>query len=78
MTEILDIKRLNDLNTYLICISVGSPGVSKNALTVGASSYPDHSVLVSFSSIGYDYDDHMIKPNIVTPGTKLMSTGEAR
>jgi hypothetical protein len=56
--------------------SVGSPGVSKNALTVGASSYPDHEVLVYFSSIGYDYDNHMIKPNVVTPGTSLMSTGE--
>lgn len=58
-----------------ISCRVGSPGASKNALTVGASSFPDHEVLVYFSSIGYDYDNHMFKPNVVTPGTKLMSTG---
>jgi subtilisin family serine protease len=54
--------------------SVHSPGVSKNALTVGASDF-DHSQLVSFSSIGYNYDQHMFKPNIITPGTNLMSAG---
>lgn len=54
--------------------SVHSPGVSKNALTVGATDY-DHTQLVSFSSIGYNYDQHMFKPNIVTPGTNLMSAG---
>jgi hypothetical protein len=77
MREILDTKRrFMRVRTSLIFVSVGSPGVSKNALTVGASSYPDHEVLVYFSSIGYDYDNHMIKPNVVTPGTKLMSTGD--
>lgn len=54
--------------------SVHSPGVSKNALTVGASDY-DHTQLIYFSSIGYNYDQHMFKPNIVTPGTNLMSAG---
>eukprot|EP00602_Paraphysomonas_sp_CaronLab_P006942 CAMPEP_0185025224 /NCGR_PEP_ID=MMETSP1103-20130426/8265_1 /TAXON_ID=36769 /ORGANISM="Paraphysomonas bandaiensis, Strain Caron Lab Isolate" /LENGTH=1079 /DNA_ID=CAMNT_0027558375 /DNA_START=206 /DNA_END=3445 /DNA_ORIENTATION=- len=56
--------------------SVHSPGVSKNALTVGASAAaPNHDMVVYFSSIGYNYDQHMIKPNIVTPGTSLMSAG---
>jgi hypothetical protein len=79
MMVILDIKRGNlhvSEVSNLIFVSVGSPGVSKNALTVGASSSPDHEVLVYFSSIGYNYDNHMIKPNVVTPGTKLMSAGE--
>lgn len=53
--------------------SVGSPGVSKNALTVGATA-ENHDELVYFSSIGSDYDG-MIKPNIVAPGTKLYSAG---
>ena len=54
--------------------SVSSPGVSKNALTIGASAF-DHTELIYFSSIGYNYDQHMFKPNIVTPGTTLMSAG---
>lgn len=41
---------------------------------VGATDY-DHTQLVVFSSIGYNYDQHMFKPNIVTPGTNLMSAG---
>ena len=56
--------------------SVHSPGVSKNALTVGASAAaPHHDTLVYFSSLGYDYDQHMIKPNVVAPGTQLTSAG---
>jgi hypothetical protein len=62
--------------SHCLSLSVGSPGVSKNALTVGASAY-DHEVLVYFSSIGYDYDNHLIKPNVVTPGQNLLSTGES-
>ena len=54
--------------------SVHSPGVSKNALTVGAGAV-DHDYLTSFSSMGYNYDNRMIKPNIITPGTNLMSAG---
>jgi hypothetical protein len=53
--------------------SVGSPGVSKSALTVGATSV-DHNYLVYFSSIGENYDG-AIKPNIVAPGRNLMSAG---
>ena len=53
--------------------SVTSPAVSKNALTVGASAV-DHNDLVGFSSLGSAYDT-AIKPNIVTPGTQLMSAG---
>ena len=56
--------------------SIHSPGVSKNALTVGASAAaPHHDSLIYFSGIGYDYDQHMIKPNVVAPGTSLTSAG---
>jgi len=62
--------------TILYYRSVHSPGVSKNALTVGASAAaPDHDKLIYFSSIGYNYDQLMIKPNIVAPGTSLQSAG---
>ncbi len=76
MMAVLDIKRKICLMflPQFVSRSVGSPGVSKNALTVGASA-SNHEILVDFSSIGYDYDDHMFKPNIVTPGSNLMSTG---
>jgi hypothetical protein len=53
--------------------SVGSPGVCKNALTVGAAS-TNHNNVVSFSSLGYNYDT-AIKPDIVAPGRYLMSAG---
>lgn len=56
--------------------SVHSPGVSKNALTVGASAAaPHHDKVIYFSGIGYNYDQHMIKPNIIAPGTLLTSAG---
>lgn len=54
--------------------SVHSPGVSKNALTVGASAV-NHNYLAEFSSVGFNYDQHMIKPNIVTPGQSVTSAG---
>jgi hypothetical protein len=54
--------------------SVGSPGVSKNALTIGATAAGDHDELVYFSSIGSTYDGS-IKPDIVAPGQSLMSAG---
>lgn len=53
--------------------SVGSPGVSKNALTVGATA-SNHDELVYFSSVGPTYDGS-IKPDIVAPGQNLMSAG---
>jgi hypothetical protein len=54
--------------------SVHSPGISKNALTVGASAV-NHQYIAEFSGLGYDYDQHMIKPNIITPGQSVTSTG---
>jgi subtilisin family serine protease len=53
--------------------SVTSPAVSKNAITVGASSV-DHNNIVYFSSLGSAYDS-AFKPNLVTPGRNLMSAG---
>jgi hypothetical protein len=53
--------------------SVGSPGVSKNALTIGATA-ADHDEVVYFSSVGPVYDGS-IKPDIVAPGQHLMSAG---
>ena len=53
--------------------SVTAPAVSKNAITVGASS-EDHNNLVYFSSLGSAYDS-AFKPNLVTPGRNLMSAG---
>lgn len=53
--------------------SVGSPGVSKNALTIGAAAQ-NHSELVYFSSVGPTFDG-AIKPDVVTPGHNLMSAG---
>jgi hypothetical protein len=53
--------------------SVGSPGVSKNALTVGASA-EDHNDIVYFSGIGKAFDG-IIKPDVIGPGTNLMSAG---
>ena len=53
--------------------SVGSPGVSKNALTIGASA-SNHDNIVDFSGIGKAFDG-MIKPDVIGPGTDLMSAG---
>lgn len=53
--------------------SVGSPGVSKNALTIGASA-ENHNEIVYFSGIGKAFDG-MIKPDVIGPGTNLMSAG---
>eukprot|EP00602_Paraphysomonas_sp_CaronLab_P004391 CAMPEP_0185032648 /NCGR_PEP_ID=MMETSP1103-20130426/20895_1 /TAXON_ID=36769 /ORGANISM="Paraphysomonas bandaiensis, Strain Caron Lab Isolate" /LENGTH=1029 /DNA_ID=CAMNT_0027568623 /DNA_START=299 /DNA_END=3388 /DNA_ORIENTATION=+ len=53
--------------------SVGSPGVSKSALTVGASA-ENHNDIVYFSGIGQAFNG-IIKPDVIGPGTNLMSTG---
>ncbi|CAE7666512.1 tagD, partial [Symbiodinium microadriaticum] len=53
--------------------SVGSPGVSKNALTIGASA-SNHDNIVDFSGIGKAFHG-MIKPDVIGPGTDLMSAG---
>jgi hypothetical protein len=46
--------------------SVGSPGVSKNALTIGASA-EDHNNIVYFSGIGKAFNG-LIKPDVIGPG----------
>lgn len=53
--------------------SVPAPGISKSALTVGATAV-NHNELVHFSSVGAAYDG-AIKPNVVAPGENLFSAG---
>jgi hypothetical protein len=53
--------------------SIVSPGVSKNALTIGASSQ-NHDYIVYFSGIGTDFEG-LIKPDVIGPGTDLWSAG---
>eukprot|EP00602_Paraphysomonas_sp_CaronLab_P003300 CAMPEP_0185020344 /NCGR_PEP_ID=MMETSP1103-20130426/2933_1 /TAXON_ID=36769 /ORGANISM="Paraphysomonas bandaiensis, Strain Caron Lab Isolate" /LENGTH=880 /DNA_ID=CAMNT_0027551175 /DNA_START=787 /DNA_END=3429 /DNA_ORIENTATION=+ len=53
--------------------SVMSPGVSKSALTIGASA-ENHNEIVSFSGIGQEFRG-MIKPDVIGPGSNLMSAG---
>jgi len=58
--------------------SVGSPGLSKNAITVGASEggparhTNNFKNLASFSSMGPTYDER-IKPDVVAPGFYVIS-----
>jgi hypothetical protein len=59
--------------------SIGSPGVSKNALTVGAtrsSSSNDINSLAYFSSLGPTYDNR-IKPDVVAPGYYTISASSS-
>jgi hypothetical protein len=53
--------------------SIVSPGVSKNALTIGASSQ-NHDYIVYFSGIGTNFEGP-IKPDVIGPGTDLWSAG---
>jgi serine protease AprX len=62
--------------------TINSPGTAKNAITVGASenyrpsfgsSADDINDIASFSSRGLT-DDNRIKPDIVAPGTYILST----
>ena len=53
--------------------SVPAPGISKSALTVGATA-DDHNELAYFSGVGAAYDG-AIKPNVVAPGQNLYSAG---
>jgi hypothetical protein len=59
--------------------SIGSPAVSKNALTVGAtrsSSASEINSVAFFSSIGPTYDNR-IKPDVVAPGFYTISAKAA-
>jgi hypothetical protein len=54
--------------------SIGSPGVSKNALTVGATEFSsgDINTVAYFSSLGPTFDNR-IKPDVVAPGDQTPS-----
>ncbi len=100
--------RLNSKVGFVDWLSIGSPGSSKNALTVGASrssrtagglsgltwgqgwpqEFPDPPIasdkisgdpqgVAAFSSRG-PCDDRRIKPDLVVPGTDILSTKSSR
>ncbi|MHB1050963.1 MAG: S8 family serine peptidase [Bacteroidota bacterium] len=50
--------------------SIHSPGVSRQALTVGAS---NGNTIASFSSKGPVAEGYMVKPNVVAPGVGILS-----
>ncbi|MBN8428258.1 MAG: S8 family serine peptidase [Xanthomonadales bacterium] len=52
--------------------SIGSPGVAKNVITVGALGNGNSTTIASFSSRG-PTDDNRIKPDIVAPGSSTVS-----
>jgi hypothetical protein len=52
--------------------TIGSPGNSKNAVTVGALGHGDSTTVASFSSRG-PTDDGRIKPDIMAPGSGTRS-----
>lgn len=52
--------------------SIGSPGNAKNALTVGATGHGNATTIASFSSLG-PTQDQRIKPDIVAPGSAIVS-----
>jgi hypothetical protein len=52
--------------------SIGSPGNSKNALTVGALAHGGSTTIASFSSSGPTADGR-IKPDIMAPGSSIIS-----
>lgn len=52
--------------------TIGSPGNAKNALTVGALGHGNSTTIASFSSLGPTVDTR-IKPDIVAPGSAIVS-----
>ena len=52
--------------------TIGSPGTSESALTVGACDSAYH--MADFSSIGPDPIHSFIKPEVVAPGVNILST----
>ncbi len=52
--------------------TIGSPGTSKSALTVGACDSVFH--IAGFSSLGPDPVNFSIKPEVVAPGVNILST----
>ena len=52
--------------------TIGSPGLARKALTVGASD--DNDRLASFSSLGPATDTWQIKPEVLAPGVGITST----
>jgi subtilisin family serine protease len=55
-------------------LTIGSPGMARTALTVGASSKMDQ--IANFSSRGYvpDGDHFLMKPEVTAPGVDIRST----
>ena len=52
--------------------TIGSPGTSKSALTVGACDSLNN--IANFSSVGPDPINSLIKPEVVAPGVNILST----
>ena len=63
----------------LVYGGVTSPGISPYAITVGAlrtqgTVDPGDDEVASWSSKGPTYVDHIVKPDLVAPGSKVVST----
>jgi PKD repeat protein len=54
--------------------TIGSPGVAKNVITVGALSHGNTTAVARFSSRGPTQDGR-IKPDVTAPGTDIRSAG---
>lgn len=54
--------------------TIGSPGVSKNAVTVGALGHGTSTTVTSFSSRGPTADGR-VKPDVMAPGSSTVSAG---
>ncbi|WP_435096347.1 S8 family serine peptidase [Halarchaeum sp. P4] len=52
-------------------LSVGSPGIAENAITVGATD--KHDAMAAFSSRGPTPRGHFLKPDVVAPGVNIVS-----
>jgi subtilisin family serine protease len=73
------VKRTDDNGNEVVAFgSVGSPATTKNGLTVGASRssrmQENPEAIAPFSSRGPCKSDRRIKPDIVAPGTDILST----
>jgi serine protease AprX len=67
------------LDGKLVYGSVTSPGISPHAITVGAvrtqgNLDPNDDEVAPWSSKGPTFADHIVKPDLVAPGSKIVST----
>ena len=63
--------------------TITSPGNSRKVITVGSvttwgDSDPGNDIISTFSSRGPTLGDHIVKPDLVTPGNRLISATAAR